>query len=83
MLEEILSKFKEKYEKFGATLPLDWQTDIPILLREIDELKPQINYHVIIANKIRIENSELKKKIINLENDKKSALQEVQKLKLR
>ena len=83
MLEEILPKFKEKFEKFGATLPLDWQIDIPVLLRQIDGIQSQIKYHSNLANKNRIENSELKKKIIDLENDKKQALQEVQELKLR
>ncbi len=83
MLEEILAKFKEKCEKFGATLPLDWQIDIPILLREIGGIQSQINYHSNLSSNIRKENSELKEKIINLEKDKIQALQEVQMLKLR
>jgi len=77
---ESLGKFKDKFSKFGDTLPVDWQRDIKDLLRDINQLEANFNQYAGELNKTRKDKARLEEHIKSLEADKLFGQVELRKL---
>jgi hypothetical protein len=83
MAKETLIKFKDKFSKYGDTLPIDWQKDITDLLKEITLFESNFNQCVSEMNKMKRDILNLEKYIKTLEGDKLQGQIELRKLYLK
>jgi hypothetical protein len=83
MLQETLTKFKDKFFKYGDTLPIDWQRDITDLLKDINLLEANLNQCTSEMNKMKRDILNLEKYIKTLESDKLQGQVELRKLYLK
>jgi hypothetical protein len=83
MLRENLLKFKDKFSKYGDTLPIDWQKDITDLLKDINLLEANLNQYIGEMNKMKRDILNLEKYIKTLEGDKLQSQIELRKLYLK
>ena len=80
MLQETLLKFKDKFSKYGNTLPIDWQKDITDLLKNINLFEANFNQCVGELNKTRKDNAKIEEHIKTLEADNLFGQVELRKL---
>jgi len=80
---ESLGKFKDKFFKYGDTLPIDWQKDITDLLKNITLFEANFNQYVSEMNKMKRDILNLEGYIKTLESDKLQGQIELRKLYLK
>ena len=80
---ESLNKFKDKFSKYGDTLPIDWQKDITDLLKDITLLEANLNQCTSEMNKMKRDILNLERYIKTLEGDKLQGQIELRKLYLK
>ena len=83
MAIESLGRFKDKFSKYGDTLPIDWQRDITDLLKDINLLEANFNQNVSEMNKMKRDILKLEEYIKTLEVDKLQGQIELRKLYLK
>jgi hypothetical protein len=83
MLRENLLKFKDKFSKYGDTLPIDWQKDIADLLKDINLLEANFNQCISEMSKMKRDILNLEKYIKILDGDKLQGEIELRKLYLK
>jgi len=80
---EGLGKFKDKFSKYGDTLPIDWQKDITDLLKDVNLLEANLNQCTSEMNKMKRDILSLERYIKTLEGDKLAGQVELRKLYLK
>ena len=80
---EGLGRFKDKFSKYGDTLPIDWQKDITDLLKDITLLESNLNQCTIEMNKMKRDILSLERYIKTLEADKLQGQIELRRLYLK